>query len=321
MRMNDSPRVIFVLGAGASKPFNLPVSSDLKKDIIANPTVPLSEDEQLRGFDDYVQAVGKRLTQAFTISGQYSIDAFLEDRDDKAELEYGRRLIAGRLLPKEANAVAEPSIASDWYQWLFNQLIMPGKRKLSFEDVHFVTFNYDRTLEMALATMAFNAFRLTADDAIHLFNDVPITHVYGKLAGRVAFDDQSGHFRVSTSQKAVHLSGEAIRIISDHRDGEDSSDLSKAISLLHSANTVVFLGFSFDERNLHRIGIGPKWERWNNAEISVLASAYGRGRRERENDRALLGHGARMGEPSQDCLMFLREHVPLRESLRALRTI
>ncbi len=83
----------------------------------------------------------------------YSIDAFLEFRNDYAEI--GRRAIADALIRYERDDLLWPDdrhgTIDNWYAYLFNKLVK-GIRFEAFNSlpISFVTFNYDRSLSYFL---------------------------------------------------------------------------------------------------------------------------------------------------------------------------
>src|SRR6266705_6647333 len=88
----------FILGAGASNPYHFPMGLDLKNEICKmldrpqpclNPNNDPSVAEELRAFQEALQK-----------SGQWSVDAFLERREEKINA-IGKRAIAAALIPFE----------------------------------------------------------------------------------------------------------------------------------------------------------------------------------------------------------------------------
>jgi hypothetical protein len=119
---------VFILGAGAIAEYGFPVGYRLYDKICraksAPPPLPRGQERNVnlrRENGRVFQEFCKQLVQ----SGQLSVDAFLETRDDLVDI--GKRAIACGLIPYERQgklflAPADSDIGPRWYQLLLAEL-------------------------------------------------------------------------------------------------------------------------------------------------------------------------------------------------------
>ena len=140
---------VFVTGAGASAPYEFPTGNRLKLEVIKqltqndDATVSLFRD---LGFDqDQMQEFSHALKQ----SGRRSVDAFLEHRSEF--LGVGKAAIARVLIGYEQPNTLFENRPLGWLEELYQHLNCPFER-FGCNQVSFITFNYDRSLEYYLFT-------------------------------------------------------------------------------------------------------------------------------------------------------------------------
>lgn len=137
-----SKPTVFILGAGASKPYGYPLGWELRERILALP-----DDCELFPKLDHAPNEFIQFKKALAESPAESIDAFLEHRDEFTRI--GKHAIAAELLKcEQRERLYDPGNEDDWYRYLFNRMTA-GVRFDHFlqNEVSFVTFNYDRSLE------------------------------------------------------------------------------------------------------------------------------------------------------------------------------
>src|SRR5688572_26655819 len=129
---------VFILGAGASRPFHFPVGSELRE-LIINESHPAVTEK-------FPAAEIKKFKDDLRASMALSIDTFLQRCEDTGRplaAEIGVASIAAALLPREQLSM---DAGHDWYAQLFGDVlldrIVPMDRRLQI-----LTFNYDRSLE------------------------------------------------------------------------------------------------------------------------------------------------------------------------------
>lgn len=305
---------LLVLGAGSSKPYNLPTAAGLAADIVRSPQVVLSSlslqqarswgheeeqdlhDAEARSAEDFARRFGK--------SHSESIDEFLEHRPGLAE--QGKRQIAARLLDVESNVVETSATREEWIGWLLSRLLRTYKSPTQFP-FRVISFNYDRLFEYALASALSSRFdRLLA----HCWEDVVrfgVFHPYGVLE-RDIFRTSKTAFDLRHDADAVLHAATGIRVIGEERESADDR-FREARRWVATADTIVFLGFGFDPTNLTRLGItrNSAFAR-RRSEIKVYATAHGLEEQEVRTAKALLLAGSQdqFGGPDEGCLTFLR---------------
>lgn len=299
---------VFIIGAGASEPYHFPIGPSLKKLIIRDIGFRTSSIPQELALAGFSIEDGQKFTEAFYFSGRSSVDAFLEHRP--AFLEIGKAAIARNLIQFEKlESLFSPEIAENWYEHLYRHM------NTSFEtfgenQVSFVTFNYDRSLEQYLFTALKHSYGKSDEDTYKALKSIPIVHVYGKLGYlpwevlpnggtvREYMNDNSSHY--------IKLGAQGIRII--HEEEKVDEIFSPAHELLAKAKRVVFIGFGYDQTNLRRLELDKYCK--DLSAVAKIGSCFGLTLLERESLKTKL-NGIDMDSTHSKALMFLRSKVSL----------
>jgi hypothetical protein len=248
-------KTLFILGAGASAPFDYPTGVELRNEILS------------RGYDtDIVKALNrcdddkkpffqeiKKFKEVFTGAGVYSIDSFLEHRTEFMDI--GKIFIARMLITYEIDNNLRTT-EKNWYMYLFDRLKV-SFGQLDQNNISFITFNYDRSLEQFLFESIKNQFGRGSTECEEMMkNFFPIVHLYGQL-DPLPWQGQNGKEYSSTENLIERLRAAPvnIKLISNERDIEKSEEFQKAYKLIEWADRIFFLGFSFDKTNLERLNI------------------------------------------------------------------
>jgi len=246
---------VFILGAGASMDFGFPSGGRLFEQVV--------RDMLNRSTDQYKvvsEIVGDEksildFATALSRSAQPSVDAFLERRPEF--LEVGKLAIAACLIPYENESRLFDSIVKEqnWYEYLFQRLSSgaPDIELFCENQVTFITYNYDRSLEQFLTLAMSNNYADAYNQLPAIWKKIPIIHLHGAL-GRFLYDSDGGNVREYTSlleRKAVEIAAAEIRII--HETIDDEPQFLRAHAALKAAETVIFLGFGFHRKNLQRL--------------------------------------------------------------------
>jgi hypothetical protein len=158
----------------------------------------------------------------------------------------------------------------NWVRFIVHQLLLNCRKSedLLNNNIHFITFNYDNSLEAALGN-ALKSIDFLKRKHVEEFLDTPrIIHMYGRLGATKPYP--SAFFRALAGNYArsveapenIHnsnqlidswfLAGEKLKVIDPHTKSHgDAATTAKAI--LRSAQRIYFLGFGFDQNNLERI--------------------------------------------------------------------
>lgn len=247
---------VFVLGAGASCHFGYPLGKNLVEIILKNFDPENTENaiELFIGLGFSAEEIAD-FRNELKYSASPSIDTFLEPRMGD-ERYLGKLAIANALIPFEYK---EPLFKDNsWYSILFNKI------NSSFENfdknkVSFITFNYDRSLEHFLLTTLKNRYQKTEQECAVKLKNIPIIHLYGKLAllpwEKANSSDYTREYNPKITPHFLRKSSTSLKIISDKINLPNDPDFKKAKLLLKAARRIYFLGFGYHKDNLDRLGI------------------------------------------------------------------
>lgn len=235
---------VLILGAGASKPYGLPLGFELR-------------DEVLRASEDFPHAAVLRergtkrsefgeFAQDLATSGFSSVDAFLEQRPVWTTI--GKAAMALCLLSSEYRAserLFPPTQPADhWYQVLWSQIKARSWTAFKHQPLTIVTFNYDRSLECYLARVLSNNYRIKPETAA---SALPIIHVHGSLGN---YDDVA--FGKPISDEILDAACESIRVV--HETDVVQSEFALARKRIAGAERVLFVGFGYLDANMRKLG-------------------------------------------------------------------
>jgi hypothetical protein len=275
-------KTLFVVGAGASAEVRLPVGAELKDRIATVLNIRFPDGFQqktgslriadalrchVRGQTDSRNDINPYLHVARSISGAMtqalSIDNYLDAHQDDGNLQLcGKLAIAETILTAEQNsdlrlrerAFNHSAIGDTWYVKFF-QLLTENVRRANidtiFDNVAFITFNYDRCIEHYLAYALQNYYRLTESEAHSLVSKLTILHPYGSV-GPLPWQASNG------IEFGAEVSGERLLQLSTQiktftQRVEDEKALSILRDVARGARTIIFLGFAFHRMNLELI--------------------------------------------------------------------
>jgi hypothetical protein len=245
-------KTVFVLGAGASYPFGYPLGAELYQSVVEN----LRNGRELRmhllNATRFTSAEVDQFLSALSRSGQTSVDAFLERRHEEF-LDIGKAAMAADLILREHDDALwrQPN----WMLNLYDKMSAETLEQFGENQVSFVTFNYDRSLEHFLCTSLSNNFGRRLDACAKVLASVPIVHLHGRL-GYLPWQNKNGraygdrHITVQAVEACVR----EMRVV--HEDITDrDKDFTEAKQLLKDAKRVYLMGFGFGAKNVERIGL------------------------------------------------------------------
>ena len=235
--------------------------------------------------------------EALYYSGKNSVDAFLEHRDDL--LIVGKALIAASLIRFE---VPDRIMKYDdnWLRYMFNQLNTDFD-EFSENEISFVTFNYDSTVEWFLATSLAHSFSKTIGQCKPVLDAIPIIHLHGRLA-YLPWESKDGRaYDAVVDENSIRKGMAGLKIIhEDINDGRDA-DFAKAKTLLEDAEKIYFMGFGFNKINVGRLGIADLQPN------KCIATAFGLSNNEVGYIHKLTG--GKVVFDHNNCIGFCRERV------------
>lgn len=272
---------VFIIGAGASKEFELPTGVELVTQIeqlcnfqishIGNIT---SGDNLLRrcfkrmessngdnlGSAHLVQ-VAERIRQNMGLAP--SIDNFLGSHVDKEGwVEVGKLVIARAILKAERasklwfednNIYNKPDFASLKENWLTELFKTLGAGRgvddfsAALRSCKFITFNYDRVIEHFFHQAIKSYFDLDAEATDEICREnLKIVHVYGSL-GEISCQNPRGFGNVDDVTYLLS-SSKAIKVFTEGFLRDD--DLKRARGWIQDANALIISGFGYLPLNL-----------------------------------------------------------------------
>ncbi len=304
-------KVVFVLGAGASISYGFPSGADLISMITSNQLPDELRNELWHRYKCRTENL-QELADALLEAAPPSIDFFLSKHKKFADV--GRAIIAYQLLHREVVAnLTNADVNGDWLRYLWGHMLSGCEQVHDFSanQVSFVTFNYERSLERTLLLRLSAMFSETAraEDIRSVAAAIAIVHVHGSL-GRLAelAEPKSADRCIPYGGAGADLSAVAkqIKLIGEH--DQESQDFSLARKLLAKADVVYFLGFGFHAENVANLR-PANW--YGDAERVIIATMMGMTRGEQRvcRGRFPTRSGSDMRIESESCLQSLRTHI------------
>ena len=252
---------VFVLGAGASSHLKYPLGAELAQSIVD------SCDEGKDGFCKLMEMGFEKevildFREKFQHSTKITIDQFLALRSEYAAI--GKAAIAIELVKFEDRDELFKKVGN-WYSYLSSL----ASESIDHAEVKFciVSFNYDRSLEYYLQGMFNTNYveRIGGEfKSKTIQNYVPIYKVHGSLGHIPEFVSESPKRKYSCNvqPKELRLSSEKIMVPYELKESGYTDDMTHAQKAIKNAEKVYFLGFGYDEVNLHRLGLALGNEHW-----------------------------------------------------------
>ena len=246
-----SKRTVIILGAGASMPYGFPSGEGLLR---AGRLYPVDQLPQyiLPQYHIEVPAFHRALHGTL----ERSIDAMLETRDDIVPI--GKAFMARWLLEAERRMRDFPKYEPDiWYETLWGACDLSSLEAFRATPLTIVTYNYDRSLEFALARSLRERFSASEIDCAKAFDCIGPIHLHGQLGHLPAFTQRDegvvpfgGSIQQLTDGNCVRAAS-AIRIVHEPKPQDEA--FVRARDALAAADRVIFLGFSYAKSNIERL--------------------------------------------------------------------
>lgn len=311
---------VFILGAGSSYPYGFPLGLKLRE-LAYQKAAPMFQNFHNKMGGDFLSEINnlaQKFTRHFKDSADQSIDWFLKKFPEYSSV--GKFLILDIILQAENDSKFLEDIRpefrnQDWYWYLYNEMSKYPKGEINpgiflQNDVKFITFNYDRSLEHFLYTSYSNGhnFEKYKTTPLELFKKIPFLHVYGKVArldwereGEESFIGYKGY---QQSFDNLDRLKDNILLI-DEREAKKNTEFG---NLILQAERIFFLGFSYADENLEMLDI-PEVINQNHW---IYGTAFGMTENEVRKVKAKFSTKA-MGErvhfENIDCLGLLRKFL------------
>lgn len=333
--MKTGEKTVFILGAGASKPYGYPTGNELRRQIyydfpndFMNDNSQWVTSEMRESFSTNI----KEFTDAYEKAKGISIDLFLSINSGFQWI--GKIAIVQRILEAEQKSIFNED-ENDWYTYLFSKINSRNPSTDSYKEFgadkySFVTFNYDRSLEYFLWSTFRNSYKLTKEnELLKAFGTLRIWHIYGQIEylpwqalvstssmpeKKRAFDYRPQSYNYST----LDYMSRNIRVIHDNsRLSSECVDQAKAEII--SADKIIFLGFGFAQENLDVLGLPDILENVPKSK-KIYSTCFHMTLNEREEKKMMFtklfsdpfaGYDPNkqviFAEPAWDCCKALRE--------------
>ena len=279
-----------ILGAGASAPYGLPTTDELRHLMLpltpeaAATTATFVLNHPPRGFIEpknpqkewyiYLNQVCESAGLTDCLKSFYAkfsgadrnIDWFLR-RNESEFGDVARLHIAAALLACERN----DRLRGDWYQLLSEEIIPRNLESLEEGKLSVITFNYDRSFERYFLNQFENLCNFPPAEAQAAVSKIKLEHVYGQL-GTLDYVPYGNYERASTASRQI-------RTIRLEPDQEVQARIGK---LIRESTYINFIGFGFDDENIELLGPA------NFKGKRVYSTTRGMSARTREKVRKLL---------------------------------
>jgi hypothetical protein len=277
-------KTVFVVGAGASSEVGFPTGYELKDQIAERINIRFpdgysqaSGDRALanafrvhaREFSHNSNDINPYLQTCWAIGGAMplalSIDNYLDaHRENPLFGICGKLAITRCILESERNSslkldgpyengIQFSSMKKHWLLPFFHlatEGIAKERVEAAFNNVSFITFNYDRSIEHFIEHALQAYYQIDQNAARQVVDSIPILHPYGTV-GSLPWQGRS--ISASFGEEVVDpvrllRVSSAIKTFTERE--EDPDALASIKSAISEATTIVFLGFAYHKQNL-----------------------------------------------------------------------
>lgn len=330
-------RTVFIIGAGASAEFGLPVGSELQRHIANLVNIKFGDsgyrqksgDERLfealkRAHSAQVNSfleAGWHIHDAVGLS--HSIDNFMDSHHANSRIVAVGKLGIVRAITKaerQSKLFIDPSntysdlhfdtVRDTWISKLFVSMqegIRAEAVKSFFERASFITFNYDRCVEHFFLRALMRMYQLDEASAAQLVNGATVIHPYGTV-GQLPWQAGNGSAIVGFGNLDPDLSLMARGIRTYTERVADNREVERIKRLMYDADTICFLGFSYQRQNMDLLApLMPA------RATQVLGSAYGMSDYDVASIRADIANRLQLGADKVNidnltCSAFLQKY-------------
>ncbi|MCH7497208.1 MAG: hypothetical protein IH971_05085 [Candidatus Marinimicrobia bacterium] len=324
---------LFILGAGASAPYGYPTSYGLWERIVGrypenSPVAPM-ERRSFREF--YSGYLGRNPETSATqeklivnldkfhnsfFGADPSIDRFISRNLSFEDL--GKKAIITMLFHAEQYSALPETLGDrgdDWLTYLLREMtrdIVQSDKFATFHDndVTFITFNYDRSLEQLTYNYLSSSFSELPDEAIvNAIEGLRILHVNGVLAP-LPWQKKDGikqEYRKALKTVDIHSHVQNIQIIYDQQSNDTKIEID---AKLRAAKRIFFLGFGYADENMKLLGFPEILE--PNQQIHGTTKGFVSHEVDHIINLYFVAEKKRLATPhltNQNCLELLRNNI------------
>jgi hypothetical protein len=300
-------KVVFIIGAGASKEAGLPTGVELKQKISNMLDIRFDHYDQKSGDYSITQALrnlvqtedGQRgdinpyIHQAWHIRDALpmaiSIDNFIDSQRENEEIKLlGKLAIIKSILEAEQtsklsfeknrvdSSIDLNALVETWYLPFFQLVTESCELKdleERFQSIVLIIFNYDRCIEHFLIHALQKYYKISETDAAKLISSINIYHPYGSVGNLPwATGGNPIEFGQEPSPQQLIQLTEIIKTFTEGTDPESSEIIAIKEHVLN-ASKAIFMGFAFHKLNMTLIT--PNDIQPRPSGFKCFASAYG----------------------------------------------
>lgn len=240
-------KVAYIIGAGASMPYEMPSGSELKEKILTSLRGMIRDGRDSSECFFYTPELirsASSLLVSFSSSPTDSIDAHVNENEELAEV--GKLMIAKCIREAEiSSTIDETDTQNHWLKLFFNRMELyryPERLK----DVVFISFNYDRIIERFFDISFKSSFLKKENEEIaDLMKNLNIIRIHGSLGEYDAKPYDDIH-RFDFAQ-FCHAAASSLKLVDERTDSDAAKEA------LSQSEKIVFLGLGFDHENLQKI--------------------------------------------------------------------
>lgn len=299
-------KTTFIVGAGASHAYGLPLGVDLKDQAVKTDMLPSGDLYQIlhHGLGHPVAVLNAWRDDLSRHPGK-SIDEFLYTRQERADFQgIGKAVIAGQM-GRAINAT--PKTSDNWIEIVADRLAEGAASLDKFltgnTGVQFVTFNFDSLIQDRLSARIKPRFLGTGSIGEAVSEAITVRHVHGRLPappiGSFGVDPIHGPKpewiawikNASASVQVVHE-----KVADGH--------LEEIRQVIGSSDVVICLGWAYHDENLQKLKIS---EILNDGRKGVYGSAMGVSGATRAWIQRQFNGVIELGGMSDDCVSILND--------------
>jgi hypothetical protein len=246
-------KIAFVLGAGASKPYNYPSGDELKGLLLAKDQGEYVFQKKLEelGYDtDSVSAFLNALFKA-----EYdTLDEFIAAHRASGDVPLmAKEAIALLISGSEDESILFGQGGARWYRLVVD--FLRANPEMAHRDrMAFLTFNYDRSLEHYLYDSLRHSGNAFQDIRWGDFFHGNFIHIHGNL-GFLPWQNRSGDKELITRGYGEVPTGPMLRSIAQRMSAPYQTMSPGGLApILSNADVVAIMGFGFHPQNLAKIG-------------------------------------------------------------------
>ncbi len=273
-------KTLFIVGAGASQEVKFPAGDTFKKEITRRLDIQYEHGFERTSGDERIDEAFRRLVREKNPQNQdinpylkasrkirdalpqaLSIDNVLDAHAEDDEVQLAGKLgVAQTILEAERKSslfcgfgekINQSNLLDTWYVQL-SKLLTENVRKGDigeiFDNVSFITFNYDRCIEQYLPHALANYYSISLEEARAIVSTLVIKHPYGQV-GRLSAENPRDMVLFGETER-VDLIAISSQIKTFTQQEANPANLEDIKSLVREAETIVFLGFGFHRMNM-----------------------------------------------------------------------